>query len=269
MIIITENERIDINDYGMRVLRAPIPSPALEHKTEQVDWMDGEVYLGSRYTTRVISAEIAMRSTSHKKIKELKVIFRRLFARKEEFYVMFKNDTMRRYRVVLNNQPDWTDIGVHLTSTTVELRMCSVFAEAPGTTLTLEPDLHYYQAGEGEIDTSDPPVQYIFDQTTFSVFNDSDITIEPENKEIRIELQGMLINPIIRNLTTGDEWSWSGTASSADIILLDGVRSFKNDVSIFKETNKNVISLLPGWNDFQITGAADFLIKFDFRMYYV
>jgi hypothetical protein len=61
---------------------------------------------------------------------------------------------------------------------------------------------------------------------------------------------------------------YTGITGVNDTITLDGIRSLINGVSVFRQTNKKVLSIAPGWNDFEITGASEFLISFDFRFYY-
>ncbi|MGM7635631.1 phage tail family protein [Bacillus sp. Hm123] len=269
MYLFIKNEMIDIKDYGLRCLKYFVPPPASDDVTEQIDGMDGRLFIESFYSDRTIRVELALKGKSIEDMRKLKTKFNRLFAQKEEFFVVFKAEPHRRYRVKLANVPDWEAASQRLASTTVEFKMYGIYAESPGTTLKMPPFYHYYQVGDGKIDEGDPVVQYIHSTNNFAVFNDSDVPIDPRNKEIVIELKGMLVNPSIINSTTGDEWSWTGSAAKDDVIKLDGIRSLKNGQSIFKDTNKKLISLVPGWNYFEISGATDFTISFDFRFYYI
>ncbi|KZR60384.1 phage tail family protein [Pseudobacillus badius] len=269
MFIISKNETIDIKDYGLRCLRYRVPSPSLNHVTEQLDGMDGELYLESSYTERTIRAELSLKGASSNEMKKLESKFNRLFARKEELFVIFKDEPHRRYRVLLSNVPEWEKASVRLSSTTVEFKMPGIFAESPGTTLNQPDSDYYYPIGDGKIDEGDPVIEYIFNRSSFSVFNDSDVIVDPRNMETTIEFKGASTNLSIKNLTTGDEWKHTGSTAAGDVIRLEGVRSLKNGQSIFKNTNKQLITLAPGWNEFKITGATDFTISFDFRFYYI
>ena len=59
------------------------------------------------------------------------------------------------------------------------------------------------------------------------------------------------------NKTTGDVWQYMGTSNLNDEIVLEGIRSTKNGLSIFRDTNKRLITIAPGWNEFEIKGAPD------------
>lgn len=270
MKIITRNETILVKDYGLRALDYDIPSPSLTHTTEKMDGTDGEKRTESYYNPRPIKVPMRLRTNDSKGMPRLKRKFNQLFAQREEFFVVFDKEPWRRWKVQLNSPVEWDNVSVYFSQAEIDLICHSGFAESIGTTLSmpLTDDGYYYSIGEGKIDEGDPVIQYTFDQASFSLFNDSDIFLEPENKEMRIILKGQLNNPIIRNLTTGDEWSWAGTATAADEIVLNGIRSLKNDVSVFGQTNKKVIRLAPGWNDFEIVGASAFTVSFDLRFYY-
>jgi hypothetical protein len=87
---------------------------------------------------------------------------------------------------------------------------------------------------------------------------------------LKITFTGASTNLTITNTTTGDIWQYTGTTQAGDTITLDGVRSLKNGVSVFGNTNRKLITIAPGWNNFTITGASgSFTISFDFRFYYV
>jgi len=270
MKIITKSEEIIIKDYGVRALRYVIPSPSFTHTSEKADGMDGERWVESVYNPRNIKVFMRLLTKQSDGLSRLKQKFNQLFARREEFFVVFDKEPWRRWKVQLNNAVEWEDISAYFSQAEIDLICYRGFAESIGTTLNMPVAEHYYAIGEGKIFEGDPIIQYEFNTAAFSVFNDSDIENEPaQHMEQRIILRGELNNPIIRNLTTGDEWSWTGTATAADEIVLNGIRSLKNEQSIFGQTNKKLIRLAAGWNEFEVAGAIDFTISFDFRMYYL
>lgn len=139
-------------------------------------------------------------------------------------------------------------------------------AESYGT--TLDPftfTSEKWQVGQGVIAED---ASYVHNTSTFRIYNGSDIPIDPRQIPLKIKYQGASDKLKIKNNTTGDEWQFNGTSSTNDTILLDGVRSLKNGLTIFGQTNRKLITLAEGWNDFSITGASgSFLISFDFRFH--
>lgn len=190
----------------------------------------------------------------------------RLFDSRESFFISESRCPYKKWLVKINGmfEPDQARIfgffELNLTSS-------SPLAMSIGTTLNMPEDSEYF--GVRAIDEGDPLIEYEFNTSTFSVFNDGEL-LNPVTTyvEQKIILQGDLTNPSIKNLTTGDIWSWSGTATAEDVIILDGIRSFKNTQSIFGQTNKRLIKLAPGWNDFQVIGATNLKISFDIRFLY-
>jgi hypothetical protein len=110
---------------------------------------------------------------------------------------------------------------------------------------------------------------YTHSTTSFKIYNAADgVTIDPRVVPLLITFTGASTNLQIKNLTTGDVWAYTGTTTASNTIKLDGIRSLKNNTSIFANTNHQVITLAPGYNDFQIVGATgSFTISFSFRFY--
>lgn len=104
----------------------------------------------------------------------------------------------------------------------------------------------------------------------FSFHNIGDEVIDLRaQSETEIEFNGVSNGLTIRNKTTGDTWSYSGSTTANDIVLLKGIRSTKNGESIFKDTNKKILTFAPGWNDIEVSGATDFALTLRTRFYYI
>ena len=110
-----------------------------------------------------------------------------------------------------------------------------------------------------------------FTTPTFRFRNDGSVTIDPRvHTGLVITFKGASDKLIIRNKTTGDEWSWSGTTVANDVITLEGIRSLKNGTSIFGQTNKKLITIAPGWNNFEVVGATgSFELSIKSRFYFL
>jgi hypothetical protein len=153
-----------------------------------------------------------------------------------------------------------------LTEFDIEFIIHSAFVESVGSTLTaVNIDTLWQVSGMEAKDL-------IYKQTspTFKIYNDGNVLIDPRIVPLIITFKGASNNLSIKNITTGDEWTFSGTSNPDDSIILDGIRSTKNGLSIYRETNHKLITLIPGMNEFELTGATDpFEISFDFYFYYL
>jgi hypothetical protein len=191
----------------------------------------------------------------------------RIFAGAEAFYLIDSREPGKRWKVRSNG------FSVEqLTATKgrfdVDFTAQIPYAESIGTTLdplTFDTDL--WQIGQGLIDDG---LEYTHTTSTFRIYNLGDTTVNPRQHPLVITYTGASTNLKIKNVTTGEEWAYTGTSASGNTLKLDGVRSTKNGLSIFRDTNRKVISLAPGWNDFVITGASgSFTVSFDFKFYYL
>lgn len=266
MIIEKEDITLDVSSYSLKLLKYFIPSPPLLHSLVSVDGRDADIITESFYKNRVISAEFMYNSQDLKDFYLLKSEIYRLFATKEPFYIIFKREPGKRWKVRLNNPFDIDKFNIFVGSFTLEFLAELPFAESVGT--TLDPftfDAELWQFGQGII--ADDLI-YTHSTNTFSIFNGSDVMVDPRQLPLKIEFKGASNNLTIRNTSTGDEWKHNGSTVDGDIVLLDGIEVNKNGQSIFGQTNLQCISLLPGWNEFELAGAEEpFTITFDFRFY--
>ena len=93
-------------------------------------------------------------------------------------------------------------------------------------------------------------------KVAFRIYNPG-LAIDPRNRNtfFKIVYKGASSRFGITNLTTGDVFEYEGDTGENDTLTLDGINSFKNDTSIFLDTNKQLISLAHGWNEFVLHGV--------------
>ncbi len=263
---------IDLNDdKGLWVSSFRIPSVTPEHITETVDGADGALYIETRLTERMLKAVISFESLDIVDFDLFRDEIYRIFSPLKKFYIIRDLQPNKRITASVASGFDIDYLTLEDGEFEIEFVIHSTFIESAGTTLNPSPGDYYFPIDKRKIDAGDPPVKYIFNENSFAVFNDSAVTVNPrkQNMELKIIIKGTINNPIVRNVTTGEAWSWTGTADPSDEVILDGIKSLKNNISIFGQTNRKLLTLKPGWNYFEITGASDFTISFDFRFYYL
>ncbi|WP_028392721.1 phage tail domain-containing protein [Bacillus cihuensis] len=270
MILLELNgNKIDLKAFGITPLKLIIDSLSPRNESETVEGMDGHIDLETTYDGRTMSASFFIRSAEDYNYSQLQSLVYRLFNGKTYFYVIDDKELHKRWKVRSAEKYTVEKLSWNAGTFTINLVSPSPYAESLGTTLRPGISDYYFGVGKGKIDEGDPTIRYVFTEKSFAVFNDSDVIVDPRNKEHIIEFEGASTNLSIKNLTTGDEWIYTGSTTPSDVIRLDGIRSFKNSSSIFGQTNHKLITLEEGWNYFEITGATDFTISFDFRFYYI
>jgi phage-related protein len=237
-------EVIDLDDTPI-VLRF-FKKSSLYHlaETGELEGRDGVIPLGTNYGYRQLSATFYFEGHDVYDYYLILNEVHKIFSSKEPYYIIHKKEPIKRWRV----QPK------------------SVFVpEEIGNIGLFEISFNSFLPYAESINK----VEYKH-TSNFSFNNIGDVAIEMvEQTETEIEFVGTSDNLTIRNTTTGDEWRYNGTTTGNDVILLKGVRSTKNGVSIFGNTNKKLLTFAPGWNDIEIEGATDYSITIRTRFYYI
>jgi phage-related protein len=258
----------DLEQYGIRTKDFIVSAPSLRHVTEEIEGRDGVVDIETTEGARTITCLFKMRAVDMADFPLLRNEIFRIFRSKESFYLIDRREPMKRWEVKCQDAYDIEQKYVY-GDFTVTFVCYKGYAESIGT--TLDPftfDVELWQIGQGLLESDD--LIYTHTTTSFRIYNAGDIDIDPRVLPLKIEFTGASTNLTITNQTTGDTWQYTGTTVDGDTITLDGVRSLKNGSSIFGQTNRKLITLKSGWNDFTITGATGaFTISFDFRFYYL
>jgi hypothetical protein len=258
--------RYDLREHGIQPYRLEIDSLSPRNDIGTADGADGHNDIETTYEGRTMRAFFRVEAKGVAQFSLLRDTVYRLFNGKTYFYLYDSRLPYKRWKVRSESRfiPDKVTPGVG--TMTISLISQSPFAESSGTTLYPDP-----REGIPQVNT-DEPIEYIFQQPAFSIWNDGDEPVDPRERwaYLQVLFQGASENLIIKNLTTGDEWSYTGTTAAGDTIELNGIRSLKNGSSIFGQTNRKLLTLAPGMNQFEISGATGaFQISFDFRFYYI
>jgi hypothetical protein len=124
--------------------------------------------------------------------------------------------------------------------------------------------------GMGLIDEPESHI-YTHNGTNFRIYNAGNVALHPFEQELKITIsnvEGSEEYFQLRNQRTGDTFRITEAVGNSKSIVLDGPKVTSNSLQYFRKTNHQFITLLPGWNEFVITGASSAKIAFDFRFYY-
>jgi hypothetical protein len=258
----------DMAELGVIVRDFNISAPDTVHSRETIDGRDGFIDLGTTFGGREITADCVMKAVDMDDYALLRNEVFRAFNSREAFYIIADNSPAQRWLVKYDGSWSMQQTRIY-GEFTLKFVSESAYAESIGTTLDpLTFDSELWQIGEG-LTVDDK--SYTQSTTAFSIYNAGDITIDPREFPLVITFKGASTNLSIKNTTTGETWSYTGTTTASDSLKLDCVRMLKNGVvSVFANSNRKLITLAPGWNNFTITGASGaFTISFEFRFKYI
>lgn len=241
-----EENEVNMSALGLTGLKLVIPSPSYRTTTEEVDGMSGILVLDRVLNSRSLTGVFFSQATDYKDSLTVRDNLYAYFGNGQAIYVAENQNPLRRWHVEIE---DWTPERLDLRHHSFEIPL-------------------FAKSGCSESIT---PITETFNEHIFKFKNEGSVTIDPrKHLETELTFTGVSSNLIIRNKTTGEEWSWKGTTESSDTILLKGVRSFKNGTSIYKDTNKKLITIPPGWNHFEVIGATgEFELTIKSRFYFL
>ena len=105
--------------------------------------------------------------------------------------------------------------------------------------------------------------------TSFTVYNAGNVTIEPESMHLDIGMRFVTTSGgfKLRNETTGEEHVVNSSHERRHL-RLDGMSVRSGNLNNFRNTNRRFISLVPGDNEFTVSGGTFEEITIDFRFLY-
>lgn len=254
------------DDFGVMVESFNVSEPNVDYDTEKVDGRSGLILLDRTYGSRTLDVRC---SVSVMTPQELPLMMRQLgglFRKHKTFYLLPDSDPGIRW-VVSSDGPESKQQVGSFGEFTLRFTAWQPFAESRGTSLdALEWVGGMWSWGQG-LEWGAGTAS--FTTTSFTVNNAGNVPLDPRQLPFVLTVKGASTDMRIRNLTTGDDWQYFGTTGASDTIRLDGVRPTKSGLAIVRDTNRKLITLAPGANNFTITGMTGAVeATFYFRYYY-
>lgn len=257
---------------GVMPLEIFVGSVGKSRATDTVDGRPGVVDYGFNYTDRPVSLFLRIKAADKIDFRLLRNEVFAMFDIGNAFYVAESDTPSRVLKVVVDESyiPDrlteeYADFDINCRT------LDSVFWETIYTTLELH-DSGYSATSEkyGLVDNiDDEKVKYRFTESNFTVYNAGNVTVEPESMGLVIQISNTSTPGTLslRNLTTGEEFRLTKSLSERHISLR-GMNVLDGTVNAFRDSNRRFISLVPGDNQLEITGATFSEVWFSFKYYY-
>ena len=103
---------------------------------------------------------------------------------------------------------------------------------------------------------------------SFTVYNAGNVTVEPESMYLDIvfgDVRGDSLT--LKNKTTG-ETLVINAKTTGHVVRQQGMVIYVGGINRFRDTNRRFIRLLPGINEFEVTGSSYERVSVDFKFYY-
>ena len=245
-----------------------VSSIGKERHTDKVEGMSGEVNYGTSYTSRDVELTMWFKAKDTIDYRLLRDELYAYFDSYDYFYVIETNKPTRALKIVIDENIQDKRINTYYGEITINARTVDIpFWVSLYTTKELS-DTGYSALVEkyGLVDDIHIDYQkYVFEENNFSVYNAGNVEIEPESMYMNIIVSGVNGQLEIKNSTTGQLFKLEKPFKG--ILELKGMSTKMNGTNIFRDTNKRLINLAVGKNDFEVTGNFKD-ITFDFKYYY-
>lgn len=237
--------RINLNSYGLFGLALIPESPSYDYQLEKVPGAEGVIPLGKDLNARNLVARFLVQSFDYTDSLVKTDQIYDLLNGSESFYIGETNQPGKRWLV--DSVEPWSPERYNKTTLEMTLNLMALSGLAESVNM----------------------VEKTYTENTFKFNNKGTKEINPRSQtETEIIFKGISTNLKIKNKTTNEEWSYVGSTTANDEILLKGIRSTKNNLSVFRDTNKKIITFAPSWNEFEIIGASAFEITIRTRFYF-
>ena len=253
----------DPNLDGAYCYKAPDVQPANPtDNLQKIGLMDGSRLLSTSYSTRELKMEIFFEGLDEGDAELAYDALQRFLISRDPYWICFANWPQRMYYVKAKLAAPTFAGDRHWTC---EATFTDLIGLSRSVGTTQDPVM-----GFGNNYNAAP--QYTFNSNSFTVVNHSDVMIDPERRghPFKLTLQGSSSgNMKITNKTTGDvftrnlTYTKDGTTAFNGTYVIDGVRPTLNGKSDDYYTNKGVITLQIGKNDFQIDNFSG-TVTFDY-----
>lgn len=235
-------KEINLESYGLQGLSLVVEAPSYTIYTETIQGSGGLIDLGKDLNPRNLQVRLLAESFDHADQLVKRGELYDLFNGGESFYV--GDDDGKRWLVQSNES--WTPERFNQYGSEISIELLSFSGVAESV---------------NRIDRT---------FTSNFKFNNKGMEINPRNnRDLKYIFRGASNNLTIKNKTTNEVWTYEKTTNASDTIILSGVRPTRNGLSILRDTNKRVLTLAKGINEFEITGATNYEFTISTLFYFL
>lgn len=261
-------EIYSFEELGIRVKTFNVSSPSYSHVVIDDVMRYGNISAGTTTGSRHIEMSIRAFASDRYDVILIRELIFEIFSSNEEFYIIDQRWESVRYLVKAEQFDPYLVNHVSVVDFSFQLTCAAGYGESIAT--TLEP--FSYEEGNWSIGmnlANGEDIPFVFNTTSFKVFNASVIPILAEERPFYIRYKGTASSLKLTNLTTGQIFQLNRSISNSDVFVLYGPYPIVNGSSVFSQSNHGLIDLARGWNEFKLEGVSGaFEISFDTRFYY-
>lgn len=240
-----EGKELNLQQYGLTGLALIPEAPSYTSDAETIPGGQGDIPLGKQLNPRNLHARFLAESFNYVDSLVKRDVIYNLLSGFESFYIGESKQNGKRWLV--DSVDAWTPDRFNSYTSEITLNLICY----KGVAESVNAVSRTYTSN-------------------FKFNNEGDLLINPRNqRDTEIIFRGASDKLKIKNKTTNETWEYDKTTSVGDTILLKGVRSTKNSLSIFRDTNKRILTIAPGVNEFFVENSTDYEITIKTPFYFL
>lgn len=263
---------IDIKKLGVETNDFIVSPPSPQHEREAVKGKDGTNTLGTTLDGRTMRVSFYYEAYDLYDYYLTRNAVFKLFNGLDFLYIVDRREPGKRWaKVKVNSSYELTRLNPTTATFDIDFMSDYAYSESIGTTENsfTDDDTVIWQYGQG---LPDEPVSYEQTAASFQYYNAGDVLIDPNEYPLKIEVTAAQtsnnITLSLSNLTTGDDWTYTGPTIAGQKYILDGVQTLLGGASVSLQTNYGLIKLKPGYNNMARNSGIS-KVKFINRFYYL
>lgn len=264
-IKINDEDEIGSNEITQNLVFLGLTeSPSLINNYREDTMQDGQIWNYSRYGQTTVTAKFLLTWSDRKDYKLAKHEVFRVFAQKGIFRLRTgaEPDVVRYCRAgsfsidSAPEDPNYCTFEVPFDNPT-GLRFSRVHTDK----MT---DKNFVGFNLNLLKTK--PIYHFSGKSSFEVYNGGDIEVDPEtqNHDFKITMKHNGGKFTLKNLTTNTSWTYNNNLNGNDVVILNGINTYKNNNLDSASTDYGYLTLKPGINKIEVDGASDLDITFSF-----
>lgn len=277
-MFVVYDEQMNIIPFpdGVKPLDIFMSSISKERVTGNIEGAHGTEDYGFIYKERDIELYMLLQSRDTEDYRLLRDAVYEMFDN-DKIYVAETYQPGKRYLVSISEKyiPNRVPNNRRFADATIKCSKVDLpFAESIKTTKEIEKNgLKYgdgWHYGMGLL-YDDESHKYTHAGKKFRIYNAGSKSIHPFKQDLKITInnvQGSTDYFQLENKTNKTKLRVSEAVGNNHEIVIDGPNVTRNGAQFLRKTTKEYIELAPGWNTFEVTGAASAKVEFDFRFYY-
>lgn len=268
--IITDDETIMLTDLpGLFFLNSIEDDVQIKSNTQEVNGIDGLMVGSNTFSPFELELECVFSGQDVTDYRLFKSKLRALIYQRKPYYVWHSDMPGKKY-AVLPNGVAIEDIYGRNGNIKITFQVYKGYSESLYMTdqYSLMSDKWQFESGV----MPDADIKYKHTRQKFSIYNGSSDTINPRMRhqlQIWIRLKTTTGFQLV-NKTTGDVFEYKGKLETNQSFLIDGAYPYIEKERCGRLTNHGLITLAPGYNDFEIWGTVSnvemqFIFPFIYR----